>query len=62
MINPTGEQGEAQLGPRDSTVVRDQSAYYKYFINIDSTSLPIGYLIDQEYYGVQPTLSQRYLD
>ncbi|KYG66896.1 hypothetical protein AZI86_07650 [Bdellovibrio bacteriovorus] len=55
LINPLDEKGEAQLGPRRTTVVRDMSGYYKYFINVDSTSLPIGYLLDQEFYPVQPT-------
>lgn len=55
LINPTDEKGEAQLGPRRTTVVRDMTGYYKYFINVDSTSLPVGYLLDQEFYPVQPT-------
>ncbi|MBV2167149.1 MAG: hypothetical protein KUL82_00470, partial [Bdellovibrio sp.] len=55
IINPNGENGEAQLGPRTATVLRDQSAYYRYFVNVDSTSLPVGYLLEKEFYGVQPT-------
>ena len=55
IVNPNGEKGEAQLGPRSSTVLKDETAYYKYLVNLDSTSLPPGYLLDKEYYGVQPT-------
>lgn len=55
MINPNGDKGEAQLGPFRTTVLRDKSAYYKYFVNVDTTSLPVGYLLDKEYYGLQPT-------
>ncbi len=55
IINPSGEKGEAQLGPRNSVVIRDESGYYKYLLNFDSTSLPMGYLLDKEFYGVQPT-------
>ncbi|WP_413569226.1 carboxypeptidase regulatory-like domain-containing protein [Bdellovibrio sp. HCB117] len=55
MINPNGEKGDAQLGPRHTTVLRDQSAYYKYTVNVDSTSLPIGYLLEKEYFNVQPS-------
>lgn len=55
IINPTGEKGEAQLGPRHTTVVRDQTSYYKNTVNLDSTSLPVGYLLDKEYYGTQLT-------
>ncbi|MDG0814750.1 fimbria/pilus outer membrane usher protein [Bdellovibrio svalbardensis] len=55
IINPNGTRGEAQLGPRSSTVLKDQTAYYKYLVNLDSTSLPPGYLLEKEYYGIQPT-------
>lgn len=55
VVNPRGVRGDAHLGPRHSTVLRDQSAYYKSTINVDSTSLPVGYLLDKEYYGTQPT-------
>ncbi|UXR65553.1 fimbria/pilus outer membrane usher protein [Bdellovibrio bacteriovorus] len=55
MINPTGDRGQAQLGPRDTVVLRDQSAYYRNTLNVDSTSLPMGYLMDQEFYGTQLT-------
>ncbi|WP_373998675.1 carboxypeptidase regulatory-like domain-containing protein [Bdellovibrio bacteriovorus] len=55
MINPNGEKGDAQLGPQHTTVLRDQSAYYKYTVNVDSTSLPVGYLLEKEYFNVQPT-------
>ncbi|QDK36263.1 fimbria/pilus outer membrane usher protein [Bdellovibrio sp. NC01] len=55
MINPNGEKGEAQLGPRSSAVLKDETAYYKYLVNMDSTSLPPGYLLEKEYYAVQPT-------
>lgn len=55
MINPTGDRGQAQLGPRKTVVLRDQSAYYRNTLNVDSTSLPVGYLMDQEFYGTQLT-------
>ncbi|UOF00229.1 fimbria/pilus outer membrane usher protein [Bdellovibrio reynosensis] len=55
VINPSGEKGEAQLGPGTSVVLRDQSAYYKHFLSVDTTSLPMGYLLDREYFGTQPT-------
>ncbi|KHD88475.1 MAG: hypothetical protein OM95_08145 [Bdellovibrio sp. ArHS] len=55
VINPNGDKGEAKLGPRHTSVLRDQTAYYKYTVNVDSTSLPVGYLLEKEYYNVQPT-------
>ncbi|WP_374029527.1 hypothetical protein [Bdellovibrio bacteriovorus] len=55
LINPYGTHGDAQLGPRKSTVLRDQSSYYKNLVNVDSTSLPVGYLLATEYYSTQPT-------
>nr|BFD65238.1 hypothetical protein HAGR004_02600 [Bdellovibrio sp. HAGR004] len=55
IINPTGDRGQAQLGPRKTVVLRDQSAYYRNTLNVDSTSLPVGYLMDQEFYGTQLT-------
>lgn len=55
LINPLGAKGEAQLGPRSATVLKDRTSYYRYLVNIDSTSLGMGYLMDKEYYGVMPT-------
>lgn len=55
LINPRGKKGDAQLGPRHLTVLRDQSSYYKSTLNADSTSLPLGYLLAKEYYGTHPT-------
>ncbi len=55
LINPLGTKGEAQLGPRSNAVLKDRTSYYRYMVNLDSTSLPTGYLLDKEYYGVMPT-------
>ncbi|WP_413943802.1 fimbria/pilus outer membrane usher protein [Bdellovibrio sp. HCB-162] len=55
VINPRGVHGDAQLGPRHTTVLGDQSAYYKNTVNVDSTSLPVGYLLGKEYFGTQST-------
>jgi outer membrane usher protein len=55
LINPMGVKGEAQLGPRSNTVLKDRTSYYRYMVNLDSTTLPTGYLLDKEYYGVMPT-------
>lgn len=55
IVNPDGTRGEAQLGPRSSVVLKDETSYYKYLVNLDSTSLPPGYLLEKEFYGVQPT-------
>lgn len=55
LINPSGEKGLAQLGPRKSTVLREVASYYLNTVNVDSTSLPLGYLLDQEFYGTQLT-------
>ena len=55
LINPIGAKGEAQLGPRSATILKDRTSYYRYLVNIDSTSLGMGYLMDKEYYGVMPT-------
>jgi outer membrane usher protein len=55
LINPMGTKGEAQLGPRSNTVLKDRTSYYRYMVNLDSTSLPTGYLLDKEYYGAMPT-------
>ncbi|WP_413559393.1 hypothetical protein [Bdellovibrio sp. HCB209] len=55
IINPMGVKGEAQLGPRSSTVLKDRTSYYRYMVNLNSTTLPTGYLLDKEYYGVMPT-------
>lgn len=55
MINPAGVKGQAQLGPRNNVVLRDQSSYYRNTVNVDSTSLPMGYLLDREFYGTQNT-------
>ncbi len=55
MINPTGDRGQAQLGPRRTVVLRDQSSYYRNTVNVDITSLPMGYLLDKEFYGTQTT-------
>ncbi|UYL10380.1 fimbria/pilus outer membrane usher protein [Bdellovibrio sp. SKB1291214] len=55
LINPMGTKGEAQLGPRSSAVLKDRTSYYRYMVNLDSTSLPTGYLLDKEYYGAMPT-------
>jgi outer membrane usher protein len=55
VINPSGEKGLAQLGPRKSTVLREVASYYLNTVNVDSTSLPLGYLVDQEFYGTQLT-------
>jgi outer membrane usher protein len=54
-INPGGGQSQAELGPRTETVLKDQTSYYKSTVNLDSTSLPQGYLLEKEYFGVQPT-------
>lgn len=55
LINPMGTKGEAQLGPRSNAVLKDRTSYYRYMVNLDSTSLPTGYLLDKEYYGAMPT-------
>ncbi|QDK43834.1 hypothetical protein DOM22_00980 [Bdellovibrio sp. ZAP7] len=55
LVNPLGAKGEAQLGPRSNTVLKDRTSYYRYMVNLDSTSLPTGYLLDKEYYGAMPT-------
>lgn len=55
MVNPRGVKGQAQLGPRNNVVLRDQSSYYRNTVNVDSTSLPMGYLLDREFYGTQNT-------
>lgn len=55
LINPVGDQAEAQIGPRSATVLRDLSAYYRYFVNIEFSSLSNGYLLEKEFYNVQPT-------
>lgn len=54
-INPNGELAQAQLGPNTTAVVRDLVGYSKVGMNIDSTALPPGYLLDREFYLVQPT-------
>lgn len=54
-INPNGEQADAQLGPLESTVLNQYTSYYKYTVNLDSTSLPMGYLLGKEFYYIQPT-------
>lgn len=54
-INPNGELAQAQLGPNTTAVVRDLVGYTKVPVNLDSTTLPPGYLLDREYYLVQPT-------
>ena|GEM_PF-1994891 len=55
LINPSGEKGQAQLGPRKTVVLKDQSAYYLNTVNVDATQLPLGYLLEKEYYGTQLT-------
>lgn len=55
MINPNGDYSEAQLGPRKTVALNQYTAYYKYTVNLDSTSLPMGYLMDKEFYNVMPT-------
>lgn len=59
VINPNGDygelRGEGQLGPRTATVLRNYGSYYRGQVNLDSTGLPFGYLLDKEFYFVQPT-------
>ena len=55
LINSNGELPEAQLGPLDNAVLNQYTAYYKYTLNLDSTSLPMGYLLSKEFYYIQPT-------
>lgn len=54
-VNPNGEYALAELGPRPRAVLKDLSSYSKFGVNLDSTSLPPGYLLDREYYLVQPS-------
>ncbi len=54
-INPIDSHGEAEVKNNRNAVLRDQTAYYKYNLNVDTTSLPVGYPLDKEYYQVQPT-------
>lgn len=55
VINPVDSKGEAEVSNNRNVVVRDQTAYYKYNLNVDTTALPPGYPLDKEYYKLQPT-------
>lgn len=54
VINPVNIKGEAEVGSQ-SVAVRDQTGYYNYTLNVDTTSLPVGYPLDKEFFKVQPT-------
>ncbi|WP_409479791.1 fimbria/pilus outer membrane usher protein [Pseudobdellovibrio sp. HCB154] len=54
-LNPIDSHGEAEVKNNRNVVVRDQTSYYNYNLNVDTTALPAGYPLDKEYYKVQPT-------
>ncbi len=56
-INPNSIKDDAKIigGKRESVVLRNQISYYVSSLNVDSTQLPLGYLIDREFYQTQPT-------
>lgn len=55
ILNPIDSHGEAEVKNNQSVVVRDETAYYRYNLNVDTTALPPGYPLDKEYYKIQPT-------
>lgn len=55
IINPDGNKGEGVIGNRKVVTLPNQTSYYVYQINLDSTSLPLGYLLEKEYFNVKPT-------
>ncbi len=55
VINPIDVKGEGEVLNNQSVIIRDQTAYYKYNLNVDTTTLPIGYPLEKEYFKVQPT-------
>lgn len=55
IINPDGNQGEGKVGRRQVATLPNQTSYYVYQVNLDSSSLPLGYLLEQEYFNVKPT-------
>jgi outer membrane usher protein len=54
-VNPDAFGGRAQVTPSSKAVLRDLSSYTLFFVNLDATLLPPGYLLDQECYRVRPS-------
>ncbi len=56
-INPNSIKDDAKLvgGYRETVILRNQISYYVSTVNVDSTQLPMGYLLDREFYQTQPT-------
>lgn len=55
IVNPDGSKGEGVIGNRKVATLPNQTSYYVYQINLDSTSLPLGYLLEKEYFSVKPS-------
>jgi outer membrane usher protein len=54
-INPSGDtEAESVLESNDSYILANLSSYQKTNLQIDSTTLPIGYSLDREFYRLRP--------
>lgn len=54
-VNPFNNYNEATVEDGHTTVLPNHTSYYIYQVNLDATSLPMGTLLDKEYYNVQPS-------